>query len=96
MHNALQQFIDGKHELRIPPYEEDADMVLGDVINELLEARKKLAVLNALVERLLPDSQAREDALERASSEKVIEPCIELLQPVKTPLYDLMREGKKE
>jgi len=29
--------------LRIPPYEEDADMVLGDVINELLEARKKLA-----------------------------------------------------
>jgi hypothetical protein len=42
MCNALQQFIDGKHELRIPPYEEDADMVLGDVINELLDARAKL------------------------------------------------------
>ena len=91
MHNALQQFIDGKHELRIPPYEEDADMVLGDVINELLEARKKIAALNTLVEWLVSDDHDREAYLAQASSEKVVDAVIEPLVPVKTPLHDVLK-----
>ena len=39
MRKALQDFIDGKHCLRVPVADDDADIVLADTINELLESR---------------------------------------------------------
>ena len=43
---ALNDFISQKYALHIPPQVEDADMVLSDVIEELLQARKVLDVFN--------------------------------------------------
>jgi hypothetical protein len=51
MRLALVALINGKHTLHIPPQVEDADMVFFDIIEELLEARKKLAILEPLQEQ---------------------------------------------
>jgi predicted CopG family antitoxin len=42
MRKALSDLIHQKYTLHVPPDSEDADMVLSDVIEELLEAREKL------------------------------------------------------
>src|SRR2546429_4675317 len=49
MNKALNQFIDQKHMLHIPPDDEDADVVLSDAINELVDARKKIEELEHLM-----------------------------------------------
>lgn len=51
MRKALLQLLERKHMLSVPPQVEDADMVLSDVIEELLEARKKLEQLGTPKDR---------------------------------------------
>ena len=43
MRKALLQLLERKHMLSVPPQVEDADIVISDVIEELLEAREKLS-----------------------------------------------------
>lgn len=40
--HALQQFIDCKHTLHVPPQIDDADFVISDVIDELLDLREAI------------------------------------------------------
>lgn len=88
MRMALNDFISQKYSLRIPPQVEDADMVLHDVINELLEARKKLAILEPLRDALISE-HAWEEALRDPG--KVFDSMVRPLQPVKTPIHDAIK-----
>lgn len=45
MHKALQSLLDRKYTLHIPPDDEDPDIVLGDAIMELREARQTIEKL---------------------------------------------------
>lgn len=40
MRRALQDFIDGKRQMSIPPQDDDTDIILRDCIEELLELRQ--------------------------------------------------------
>lgn len=46
MRKALNDLAQGRHVLHVPPDSEDADIVIHDVIEELLEAREKLGGMN--------------------------------------------------
>lgn len=92
MRMALNDFISQKYSLRIPPQVEDADMVLHDVISELLEARKKLAILEPLRDALISEHAWEETLRDPGGPEKVLEPVIIPLKPVKTPIHDALKD----
>lgn len=91
MRLALHQFINQEHELHIPPDSEDADMVLSDVIEELLEARKKLAILEPLRNAWFSEHAWEEASRDPCGPEKVLEPVIRPLTPVEAPIHDAIK-----
>lgn len=85
---ALSNLTHRKHTMTVPPQVEDADMVLSDVIEELLEARNKLALLEPLRNAWISELERREILRERGDSWKVIfEPMIPL-SLAETPIRD--------
>jgi len=50
MRNALADFLYGKAQRSIPPQDDDADVILTDCIEELLEARQMLEDVRAFVQ----------------------------------------------
>jgi hypothetical protein len=88
MHRALRQFIDQEHNLHIPPDDEDADIVLYDAIDELLEARKKLAILEPLRNAWFSEN-AWEEALQDPG--KALDAMVRPLNPVETPIRDIIK-----
>lgn len=88
MRKALLQLLERKHTLSVPPQVEDADIVLSDVIEELLEARKKLALLEPLRDSWISELERRETLRNRGDSWKVIDPPMVPLSPVETHIRD--------
>jgi len=88
MRKALIDLIHQRHVLHVPPDNEDADMVLHDVIEELLEARKKLALLEPLRNAWYSEN-AWEEALKDPG--KAFDAMVRPLQPVKTPIHDAIK-----
>lgn len=74
MRKALLNLLERKHTLSVPPQVEDADMVLSDAIEELLEARKKIALLDPLRNAWISELERRETLRDRGDSWKVLEP----------------------
>lgn len=88
MRYALATLINQGHTLHIPPQVEDADIVLSDVIEELLEARKKLALLEPLRNALIEDSAWEEILQNPEAGKKVIEPIAYNFKHIETPIRD--------
>ncbi len=57
MRQALTAFCNGTAERTIPPQVDDTDIVLNDAIEELLEARAKLASIEGFMRQWLAKAQ---------------------------------------
>ena len=87
MRKALAAYtLDNVH-MSIPPQSYDDDIVLSDVIEELLEARKELALLEPLRDSWISELERRETLRDRGDSWKVIEPTGPLAH-AETPVRD--------
>lgn len=96
MRKALLQLLERKHMLSVPPQVEDADMVLSDVIEELLEARKKLAILEPLRDAWFSEHAWEEALRDPGGPGKVLEPIIRPLAPVEAPLHAMLTREAAE
>lgn len=88
MRKALAAYTLDNVNMSIPPQSYDDDMVLSDVIEELLEARKKLSLLEPLRNAWISELEQRETLRNRGDSWKVIDPPMVPLSPVETHIRD--------